>query len=51
MDKKVLDGLDPGLTWEEMLAQMKSYYPPRPDKQDPGFKETDIVTVIRYRLR
>jgi hypothetical protein len=40
---KVLNGLAPGLTSEEMLATMQGYY--------PGFTSADVVTVIRYRRR
>lgn len=47
----VLDGLAPGLTWDEMLSQMKQYYPPKPERNDPGFSADNVVTVIRYRRR
>ncbi len=39
----ILNGLAAGLTWEDMLKTMQSYY--------PGFTADNPVTVIRYRRR
>ncbi|MBI3297382.1 MAG: hypothetical protein HYZ75_04410 [Elusimicrobia bacterium] len=47
--RDALNGLSPGLKWEDMLEDMKSYYKPKPN--DPGFLPTDIVTVVRLRRR